>query len=411
VTHPTRRLFHEDARLCEFEAEVLEVRPADGDGLLVRLDATAFYATSGGQPHDTGRLAGWPVVDVAAADDDALWHRLARPPAGNPTPAVGDRVTGILDWARRFDHMQQHTGQHVLSQAFVETARAETVSFHLGQDSVTIDLSRGDLADSELRRAEARANEVVVENRAIRTHWTTRDELHRFPLRKPPVVDGPIRIVEVADFDFSACGGTHVAATGEIGLIKLLGREKVKQGTRVSFLCGGRALADYAWKHDLVRTTAERFSTLDRKLGESIERLEEEAAQLRRRLKVYEEERLDREADALASRTALDEAGRRLLVVVRPGASMEELKGLSSRLVTRPGMAVFLAATENEKTQLLFARAADVSLDAGALLREVVTPRGGRGGGRPEAAQGGVPGTLRADELEAAIRALLPGLA
>jgi alanyl-tRNA synthetase len=407
VTQATRRLFHEDAALREFEAEVVAVRAADDGAPLVRLDRTAFYATSGGQPHDLGRLGDFAVVDVSADGDD-LWHRLVPSVAGSAAPAVGARLTGAIDWPRRFDHMQQHTGQHVLSRAFIEVARAETVSFHLGDETVTIDLSRGDLADSELARAEARANEVVVEDRPVRTHWTTREELHRFPLRKPPVVDGPIRIVEVADYDFSACGGTHVGATGQIGLIKLLGRERVKQGTRVSFLCGGRALRDYGWKHDLVRTTAGRFSTLDRKLGESIERLEEEAAGLRRRLKTYEEERLDRRADALAREAVLDEAGRRIVIAALDGDSMDELKGLSARLVGAPGVAAFLAAsTPDGRTQLLFSRAADLSLDMGALLREVVGPRDGRGGGRAESAQGGLPGTLTAAELEEAVRSLL----
>ncbi|HEX7879208.1 MAG TPA: alanyl-tRNA editing protein, partial [Candidatus Eisenbacteria bacterium] len=346
-TTATRRLYHEDAGIIEFEATLLETRPAPGDlagQADWRLDRTAFYATSGGQPHDTGWLGVAPVMDVFD-EDGLIWHRVANPDGA--APATGATLAGTIDKARRRDHTQQHTGQHILSQAFIETCGAETVSFHLGAESVTIDLACERLAPEAILAAERRANEVVFENRPIVLHWTTREEINRFPLRKPPVVEGPIRIVEVEGYDWSACGGTHVGRTGEIGPIRILGTTSVKQGVRVDFRCGWRALDDYLWKHALVRDVAARFSTLDRQLGAAIERLEDDNQKMRKRLKQFEEERLDRDALSLLATVGTDGA-RRFLQVERPGADIEELKGLAQRLRGTAGVVALLAGRTDD---------------------------------------------------------------
>ena len=405
----TRRLYHDDANLIEFEATLLEFRTVESfaghpPGHELLLDRTAFYATAGGQPHDTGRLAGREVVDVLE-EDGRIWHRLAGPPE---LPLVGSPVVGVIDRDRRVDHMQQHTGQHVLSQAFIETSGAETVSFHLGVDTVTIDLSRKEVTAGDLARAESRANDIVMEDRPVLVHWTTREEIHRFPLRKPPVVEGDIRIVEIEAYDWSACGGTHVATTGRVGPIKLLGTTSVKQGTRVEFVCGRRAMADYAWKHELIRTTAARFSTLGRQLGASIERLEEEHREARRRLKLFEEDRLDREAAGLLATCAAGADGRRWIQLERPGLSMDDLKALTLRLRGTAGVLVLAAAPALDGTTLLvLARADDLTLDMGKTLKAMLATLGGKGGGRPEMAQGQTGGGARLDDIRRAAREAL----
>jgi len=405
----TRRLYHDDAAITEFEAQLLDIRPAKGstgqpEAHELLLDQTAFYATAGGQPHDTGRLAGRDVVDV---QDEAglIWHRVT---GDGDLPAMGSTVIGAIDQARRLDHMQQHTGQHLLSQAFIETSGAETVSFHLGVDAATIDLSRSAITPEQLMKAERRANDIVLEDRPILIHWTTNADIHRYPLRKPPVVEGDIRIVEVDKYDWSACGGTHVASTGRIGPIKILGTSMVKQGVRVEFLSGRRALDDYAWKHELIRSTAARFSTLDRNLGTSIERLEEEHREARRRLKLFEEERLDREAAEILASSGAAVDGKRFLQLERPGLSMDNLKGLALRLRAHPGVLVLLAAASADgSASLVFARSDDRTEDMGRLLKASLEAVGGKGGGRPEMAQGQAAKLDRLDELWKATREVL----
>ncbi|MDZ4806118.1 MAG: DHHA1 domain-containing protein [Candidatus Eisenbacteria bacterium] len=405
----TRRLYHEDATLAEFEATLVERRPAPAStnhppGHELLLDQTAFYATAGGQPHDVGRLASLEVVDVRD-EDGFIWHRVVEAGA---LPLIGAPMIGAIDRDRRIDHTQQHTGQHVLSQAFIETSMAETVSFHLGVDSVTIDLSRGEVTPEQLVRAEQRANDIVMEDRPIIIHWTTTAEIHRFPLRKPPVVEGDIRIVEIEGYDWSACGGTHVASTGRIGPIKILGTTSVKQGVRVEFVCGRRALTDYAWKHELIRGTAARFSTLGKNLGASIERLEEEHREARRRLKILEEDRLDREAAEILATCAAAADGQRIVQLERPGLAMDDLKALALRLRAHPGVLVLLAAPGSDgSTALVFARADDRIEDMGRAMKTTLAAVGGKGGGRPEMAQGQTGTTARIEDLWQAAREVL----
>lgn len=389
----TEKLFHQDPLQIEFQARVLE-RRRDAHGLEVCLDRTAFYATSGGQPHDTGRLGPARVEAVEEDEDGRIWHRV--------DVDVPDEVEGAIDRDRRFDHMQSHSGQHILSQAFVRGAAAETVSFHLGTESVTIDLNVAELAADQLVRVEADANALVQSNLEIRTHWTTAEQVHRFPLRKPPQVAGAIRIVEIDDYDWSACAGTHVARTGAVGVIKILSRERSKGGVRVEFVCGGRALRDYAWKHEALRTLAGRFSTLDREVPALVARLDEEGRELRRRLREFEEAALDREAAQLAEAASAGAPGR-VVRLIRDVDSVESLKGLAVRLRRTPGLLALLGGrTPDGRAHLVLARADDLAADMNVTLRAVLPLIEGRGGGRPEMAQGAGPGI---DGLDGALRA------
>src|SRR6266545_2938187 len=232
----TERLYYSDSYIREFDANVVEQTAHEGKTAVV-LDRTAFYPTSGGQPFDLGTLSGAKVLDVVDTDDGRILHVVDRAPDGA-------RVNGQIDWVRRFDHMQQHTGQHVLSAAFDRLLNARTESFHLGVEYSTIDLAR-ELPAAEIARAEEEANRVVWEDRPVAIRFAGPDEIAKLPLRKEPKREGILRLIDVQDFDLSACGGTHVARTGAIGLIAVAATERLRGGSRVTFLCGGRALAGY----------------------------------------------------------------------------------------------------------------------------------------------------------------------
>ncbi len=382
----TEPLYYQDPYLRTFTARVIGRRTRNGQEV-VALDRTAFYPTGGGQPHDTGTLAGVAVTDVFA-EDGLVWHVLA---AG----LANDVVTGTLDWGRRFDHMQQHTGQHILSQAFIVERNAETVAFHLGATASTIDLNRTDLGPADLAAVEATANRVLDEARPVTATFVSREELAHLPLRKPPKVTGAIRIVQVADFDWSACGGTHVANSAQVGLIKIIGAERRGAELRISFLCGGRARADYARLQALASGLAGRFTCAQDEVPDAVERLARENQANRKALEELEAQWVEATAAAWWSAARLlpavsAAAPERRLIVQAIEATSERAKKLAQALRERPGAIVLLAA-RGERPQLIFARADDVPLNMGEVLRAAAAAAGGRGGGRPEWAQGGAP--------------------
>jgi len=405
-TQTTERLYYLDSTLREFAGRVVARQELAGRPA-VALDRSAFYPTGGGQPHDTGALRprGAPegvvhVVDVIA-DDGLVWHVL-------DAPLPADDVVGALDWARRLDHMQQHTGQHVLSQAFVQTRDAETVAFHLGVNTSTIDLNRVDLGPDDLAAteaaAEAVANAVIDEARPVTATFYDEAALDQVPLRKPPKVSGQIRVVQVAGYDWSACGGTHVSNTAQIGLIKIIGTERRGPETRVTFLCGGRARADYARLTTLADGLVARFTTSQDELLAAVDRLLAEGKAVRRELGELEAAWVASTADALWA--AARPAGDRRVIAVAVDYSVERAKRVAQALRGRPG-AVVVVGVRGERPQLICTRADDVTLDAGDLLRTAVTVGGGRGGGRPDWAQGGVPTDAALDvALAAAARSL-----
>ena len=395
----THLLYYDDPYLQEFDARVVRRLEVDGQPAVV-LDRTAFYPTGGGQPCDLGELNGVAVLEVRAADSGPL-HLLA-------SELATDEVHGRLDWARRFDHMQQHTGQHILSQACLRTLGAETVSFHLGAEVCTIDLDRAEVPADGLAAAEALANQVVSENRPVRCRFVDAEELATLPLRRPPKVEGAVRVVEIADFDWSACGGTHLRSTAEVGLIKVCRAERHRGGTtRVTFLCGGRALADYDRKQKLVRALVSHFTTGEEELLEAVQRLSQEAKEARRALRAAREALIAAEAGRLYAEA--EEVGEvRIVKALFSGDDWDaaSVKALARRLAGMPGC-VALLGWAGEKSQLTFTRAADVAADMGALMRVACERIGGRGGGRPDWAQGGGPGDASlAEALEAAVQAL-----
>jgi alanyl-tRNA synthetase len=395
----TARLYYQDAYLRSFSAEVVASKVLQ-EGVAVALDRSAFYPTGGGQPHDTGTLGQARVIDVSL-EGGVVWHALE---AGSTVPPVGSGITGAIDWPRRFDHMQQHSGQHILSAAFVKGCCAQTVAFHMGEDYCTIDIDRTTLTAEDLEAVEAAANAVVDQALPVTATFVSDDELKRLPLRKPPAVAGAVRIVEVMGYDWSPCGGTHVANTAQCGLIEITSTERRGPETRVTFLCGQRARADYRRLRLLAAGLGARFSSGPGEWLDALDRLTAEAKATRKELAALEIEWADAQATALWA--AAVPAGPWKVVCQAVDHPAERAKRIAQALKARSGTVVLLGA-RGERPQLFFGRADDVGLDAGALLRAAAMAAGGRGGGRPEWAQGGAPdNTALGQALAAALAAV-----
>jgi alanyl-tRNA synthetase len=375
----TTRLYYTDSHLATFDARVVETVDLAGRTAVV-LDRTAFYPTSGGQPHDVGTIGNARVVDVVDLEDGRIAHVLD----GAIDP--GRTVTGRIDWSRRFDHMQQHTGQHVLSAAFERVHGARTVSFHLGSEASTIDLEQ-QLDAPAIASGEAEANRILWEDRPVTVRFASADDAASLPLRKESARTGTLRLVEVEGFDLSACGGTHVSRTGAIGLIAVAGHERFKGGTRVEFLCGGRALRGFSRLRDVVSGCVRQLSVLPSELPASIDRLQADAKELRSQVRDLHGRLATHEAARLAA-SAHDVGGTRVVVARVDGADAQSLKGLAQEIAGRAGHAAILVGSA-PPVPIVIARAADVTLDSGALLKQLTSRFGGRGGGRPELAQGG----------------------
>jgi alanyl-tRNA synthetase len=373
------RLYYTDSHLIEFDACVSEAVRKDNHWV-VTLDRTAFYPTSGGQPFDTGTLGEARVLDVFDRDDGRVAHLVDR------ALEKDARVGGRIDWDRRFDHMQQHTGQHLLSAAFEREVGAHTVSFHLGASSSTIDLDK-ELSAGEIAKAETAANGVLWEDREVGVRFVTADEAARLPLRKDPTRTGWLRIIEIKNYDLSACGGTHVTRTGAIGVIAIAGSERFKGGTRVEFVCGGRALGAYRRLREVVSGGVRLLSVLPEALPAAIEKLQtmgraQQKAQegLFERLAVHEAAGLAAKGQKVGSVTLVAEA--------LSGWDAGGLKKLAAAITANPDtMAVLI--TSDTPSLVVVARSQDVAIDVGDILKKLLERFGGKGGGKGSMAQGG----------------------
>jgi alanyl-tRNA synthetase len=390
----TERIYYTDPYAIEFEAIVDRTLDLDGRTAAI-LDRTAFYPTSGGQPYDTGTLDDVRVIDVIDREDGSVVHLLER-----PIP-VGRHVTGRIDWPRRFDHMQQHTGQHVLSAAFDRTFGARTMSFHLGAAVSTIDLSR-QVSDDEIARAEEEANRVVWDDRPVTIRFATAEEAAGLPLRKEAVRSGPLRLIEIHEFDLSACGGTHVSRTGAIGIIAIAGAEKFRGGTRVEFVCGGRALRAFRSSRASLEGSLRLLSVLPAELPAAIERLQAETRELKKAMRDLQERLALHEASALAGRVK-PYGTTSVICEVVSGADAQALKAMAVAFTSEPRRAIVLLS-DGSPSLAAIATSGDVDLDASALLKDLTSRFGGRGGGKPDLAQGAIAadaGTILAAAREA----------
>jgi alanyl-tRNA synthetase len=399
----TVRLYYDDATLTSFEAAVTdihEVSRENGQSLWqIALDRSAFYPTSGGQPHDVGTLEATaksgatlavPVLAVEEDEHGEVWHTVQKP------LLTGTVVRGTVDWERRLDHMQQHAGQHLLSAAFVRVCRAHTVSFHLGAESATIDLGVEQLAPEDVVRAERLANSVIAEDRPIALRVVPRAEAEALlaggMLRKLPEREGSIRMVEIADFDLNACGGTHLRSTGQIGGLLLRKVEKVRQGFRVEFVCGQRAIATARRDFELLAQTALLFSAPAQQLPELVLRQMAEARSAAKSRQALLEDLANYQAAMLLVAYPEDN-GLHYVSATLPVYDAVYARLLAARLVSAaPRTVALIASTAADPATVVLARAASPdAIHCGNLLREHLAAFGVRGGGSAEMAQGAIP--------------------
>ncbi len=409
--HTSERLYYSDSFLRTFSGAVTGVRELTGCNgepiWQLALSRTAFYPASGGQPFDTGQLSATlpdetalivPVEQVEEDEQGAVWHFVRKP------LAVGTAIEGRIDWERRFDHMQQHTGQHLLSAAFWRELQAPTISFHLGESSSTIDLAGGPLAQQSLERVEQIANEIIGEDRQVTALDVPRAEAEAMlaagQIRKLPDRQGTIRLIDIAEFDHNACGGTHLRSTGQIGGLQLRTVEKVSRGVRVEFVCGLRAVraarADFA----ILRETSALLSIGASELAPTVARLlaegkanAKERQKLREELAVFQAARLVMEEPI--------ENGLRLVMRAWRDLDRDYVRLLASRTaIAAPRTAVFFCANDADPVRVFVARSSDLDFNCGQILREALVRLGLRGGGSADLAQGEVPA-----EQESALRA------
>ena len=387
----TQRLYYTEPYRQTFDATVVAVDHADGSAH-VTLDQTAFYPSSGGQPFDTGTLGSAAVTDVIDREDGTITHVVS----GTLRP--GEVVSGVIDWARRFDHMQQHTGQHVLSAAFDRLFGVRTESFHMGQQSSTIDLAR-EVTPGEVAKAEADANRVVWEDRPVTIRFTTAAEAAAMGMRKESGRTGTLRLIEVKDYDLSACGGTHVDRTGAIGIIAIGGWEKFRGGSRVEFLCGDRALQRFRLWRDSLAAMQKHLSVPPVEMAASIERLQEDAKALQRTIRGFQEKAAAHEAGALLAKG-------HVVVEALEGWDAQGLKAIAAAATAAQPEAVVALFTRTTPAQVVVARGANARTDASAILKQLAAEFGGKGGGKSDLAQGGGLNAGSA-ELVSAARALI----
>lgn len=395
----TQRLYYHDSFLYNFDAEVREVTESPKPGIV--LDRTAFYPTSGGQIHDRGVILTGDeqltVTEVADTADGRVIHYLeASPKQIRP----GSRIRGQVDATRRRNHMQQHTGQHVLSAAFIRLYNMPTVSFHMGDDYSSIDLDTPTLSQEQIKNAERHANEIILENRSVAIRFVTREEAGKLGLRKVPPADrNELRLIDIQDFDLNACGGTHVNQTGQIGCILLRRAERTRQGWRVEFVAGQRGVATARRDFSTLTETAGLFSAHIYDVPQQVRKSLTEIRSLRKQRERLLEDLAEAQAAAILAETR-EENGRRLVVRTFSDREMDFLKLLAQKLTRLGTQVVALLATTSPQPSLVFAQSTEQSNDLGALMKETASRFGGSGGGSKDLAQGGLPS---ADRIETAL--------
>ncbi|MEK4487782.1 DHHA1 domain-containing protein [Psychrobacillus sp. FSL H8-0484] len=380
----TNKLYYKDAYLQSFSAKIVDQKQN-----YVVLSDTAFYPTGGGQPNDFGHLNGVAVTNVEVVDGE-IRHFLVE-----ALPENTFEVEGIIDWKRRFDHMQQHTGQHILTAAFDNLFGFKTVSFHLGKDSATIDLDISAVSEQQLKEVELHANQIILENHPIETKWVTEKELDQFTLRKTTTVKEDIRLVIIPEFDYNACGGTHPKETGQVGLIKILQTEKQKQLTRVEFVCGERVITHLHRKQQVILDLISALSSPEEKLGGAVRTLLENGKSTDKQVSELKEVLLQYEAKELIEK----EEGS-IITSAFQNRSIQELQRLAKILVAESPETLCLLVSENDgRIQIVAAKGNSVEQSMKELITSLLPLFNGKGGGNDTMAQGGGEALLSSEQL------------
>lgn len=383
----TERLYYDNAYLTQFDATVEEVRQRN-EKTIVRMNRSAFYPTSGGQPYDTGLLNAARVTDVFVDHDGEVWHEI------DGKLSCGEAVHGSIDWERRFDHMQQHGGEHMIAGAIYNLTGGMTIGLHLGAEVSSIDVEFSDgtthMSDELIARIEDYVNAHIQRDEPIKCWFPKPDELEALPLRKSPTVKEHVRIVAMGDFEMVACGGTHPSSTGQIALVKIVSVAPAKGKARVSFVCGKRAYEDYRRNYNSAWSAANLLSTRPENLPAYVENLLERLKNTERELNALRKQQLFASIpERISKADNLPGIGKLLCAEIE--ADPQLLKDFASEIIKQSGLVVLLAAKAGEKWNYVFARSADVNLQMGTLLSSIAKPLGGKGGGRNDFAQGGGP--------------------
>ncbi len=365
----TKRLYLESPYKVEFEAQVVEKVIWEQKPALI-LDQTCFYPESGGQPCDKGMINGIEVIKVLE-DEARIIHLLAE-------DISSDKVTGKIEWQTRFDHMQQHSGQHILSQSFHELLGAETLSFHLGEAISSVEMDLRKISEEEVENVERRANEIVFQDREIKCYFIPEEKIESVPLRRPPKKKGLIRVVEVSDFDFSACGGTHVRRAGEIGLIKILKLERIRNNIRFEFICGKRTLEDYLWKNRILRELSTRFTVNEGEILSSVEKLSSDLKSQKRKGKKMQEKIAQYEAQEI-----IQETKERIIKELFVDKTPEEVRFLVLNIIRKGDFVVLFGLKGEERGHLILACSENINIDMREIVPLVSPLIKGKGGGRP----------------------------
>jgi alanyl-tRNA synthetase len=399
---PTERLYYADSHLIEFDARVVDITERVSGWTAVTLDRTAFYPTGGGQPSDTGALDGARVVECTDEGDTVL-HVIQ-----GPTPKIGAMVKGRVDWPRRLDHIQQHSGQHILSQAFVTLFDAPTRSFRVMEQCCEIDVDLINPTTERIERAVELANNVIWEDRPMTVREVMSEEAAHLPLRKDPAREGLLRLIEIEGFDLTPCGGTHASHTGEVGLIAVRSWERAKGLTRIEWVAGRRVLEDYRQANKTARNIAALFSTARDDAPKLAARMLEENKDLQHRVHALEEIASRAEAEQLIAESHVSPAGLRVIAKTFQDRDTESLKQLAQALIAQPNVVALLGSTDKDAVRLVFARSVEAHGDMNDLMRDACALIDGRGGGKPEMAQGGGKNAAKLSEaIDLATAALL----
>ena len=364
----TKRIYLESPYKVEFEAQVVEKVIWEQKPALI-LDQTCFYPESGGQPCDKGTINEVEVLKVLE-DEARIIHLLAE-------DISSDKITGKIEWQTRFDHMQQHSGQHILSQSFHELLGAETLSFHLGEAISSVEMDIRKISEEEVENVERRANEIVFQDREIKCYFIPEEKIESVPLRRPPKKKGLIRVVEVSDFDFSACGGTHVRRAGEIGLIKILKLERIRNNVRFEFICGKRTLEDYLWKNRILRELSTRFTVNEGEILNTVEKLSSDLKSQKRKGKKMQEKIAQYEAQEIIQETK-EKIIKELFVDKTP----EEVRFLVLNIIRKGDFVVLFGLKGEERGHLILACSENINIDMREIVPLVSPLIKGKGGGR-----------------------------